>query len=231
MSDDPKDRADRYVLGLWDRDDDSGEAEMMKDPDMAREIGRSRDRFLALDDTADPETPSDMLWPRILRGIEGVGDAAIDPTPGPGTTSQPGEMRQSLMALALAASLAVAGVLGWMVLTTPETDVVAVLVNDDGTPFALVGTNDANVTEVTILSAVDIPDGRVMQLWTKPDPNGPPVSVGLIEQVESLVLRSPELPAPTTNQLYEITVEQEGGSPTGLPTGEILGVGVTQPRL
>ncbi|MFA8388197.1 MAG: anti-sigma factor domain-containing protein [Pelagibaca sp.] len=231
MSDDPKDRADRYVLGLWDRDDDSGEAEMMKDADMAREIGRSRDRFLALDDTADAETPTDMLWPRILRGIEGVEDTAIVPTPSPVTTSQPGGMRQSLMVLALAASLAVAAVLGWMVLTTPEPDVVAVLVNDDGTPFALVGTNDANVTEVTILSVVDIPDGRVMQLWTKPDPNGPPVSVGLIEQVESLVLRSPELPAPTTNQLYEITVEQEGGSPTGLPTGEILGVGVTQPRL
>ena len=231
MSDDPKDRADRYVLGLWDRDDDAGEAEMMKTPDMAREIGRSRDRFLALDDTADAETPSDMLWPRILRGIEGAGDAATDPTPVPAAPAQPAGMRQSLMGLALAASLVVAAVLGWMVFTTPEPDVVAVLVNDDGTPFALVGTNDANVTEVTILSAVDIPDGRVMQLWTKPDPDGPPVSVGLIEQVESLVLRSPELPAPTTDQLYEITVEQEGGSPTGLPTGEILGVGLTQPRL
>ena len=138
---------------------------------------------------------------------------------------------QKLMPLALAASIAIAAGLGWMVFTAPQPQVVAVLVNDEGTPFAVVGTNEQNVAEITILSAIDIPDGQIMQVWTKPDPDGPPVSVGLIEEVRSLVLRSPDLPAPTTDQLYEITVEQAGGSPTGLPTGEILGKGFTQPRL
>ncbi|MWB79014.1 hypothetical protein GLS40_13325, partial [Pseudooceanicola sp. 216_PA32_1] len=34
------------------------------------------------------------------------------------------------------------------------------------------------------------------------------------------------LPAPHPQQLYEITVEPAGGSPTNLPTGPILGKGL-----
>jgi anti-sigma-K factor RskA len=33
------------------------------------------------------------------------------------------------------------------------------------------------------------------------------------------------LPEPVAGQLYEITLEDEGGSATGRPTGPILGVG------
>ena len=233
MSSDKRDRADEYVLGFWDREAESVEEDLQDDPEFWRDVGRSRDRFLPLDDTADPMAPSDDLWRGIL--------SAIDDTPSLPRVAEPGRARsrttarsdrkRPLLAFALAASLVLSAVLGWMVANEPDAEVVAVLFNDDDAPFALVGTNDQNITEVTILSAVDIPDGRIMQVWTKPDPDGPPVSVGLIEQVQSLVLRSPELPPPTVDQLYEITVEQQGGSPTGLPTGEILGKGFTQPRL
>ncbi|WP_439521137.1 anti-sigma factor [Marivita sp.] len=239
MSHDKKERADDYVLGLWGADGESVENEILSDPELMREVGRSRDRFLPLDDTAEPMAPSDALWPSILRSIEDT--RAFPPVDGRGSargrapsgrtgSGRTGRMR-ALLPLALAASLVLSAVLGWMVVSEPEAKVVAVLVNDDGNPFALVGTNDRNIAEITILSEVDIPAGRIMQVWTKPDPDGPPVSVGLIDQVRSLVLRSPDLPSPTVDQLYEITVEQEGGSPTGLPTGEILGKGFTQPRL
>jgi anti-sigma-K factor RskA len=36
------------------------------------------------------------------------------------------------------------------------------------------------------------------------------------------------LPAPHPQQLYEITVEPAGGSPTNLPTGPIPGKGLAQ---
>ncbi|MFP7569318.1 anti-sigma factor domain-containing protein [Marivita sp. S2033] len=234
MIGDKQERADDHVLGIWGHDTGSVEDDLQNDPEFLQEVGRSRDRFLPLDDTADPLAPSDDLWRNISSGIDD--SPVLPPVEGRGIargrpSAARAERKRPWLAYALAASLVFSAVLGWMVVTEPDPQVVAVLVNDDGNPFALIGTNERNVTQVTILSAVDIPNGRIMQVWTKPDPDGPPVSVGLIEQVESLVLRSPELPPPTVDQLYEITIEQEGGSPTGLPTGEILGKGFTQPRL
>ena len=46
--------------------------------------------------------------------------------------------------------------------------------------------------------------------------------LGLLEAARSVVLEGPDLPQPREDQLYEITVENEGGSPTGRPTGPIL---------
>ena len=68
----------------------------------------------------------------------------------------------------------------------------------------------------------------MLQLWTKPDPAGPPVSVGLLQTVARMAVRNPGLPQPTDGQLYEITLEPLGGSPTGLPTGPVVGVGNAQ---
>ena len=79
-----------------------------------------------------------------------------------------------------------------------------------------------------MLGDTDVPAGTVLQLWTKPDPDGPPVSVGVFDEPQKTVLEAMGLPAPTVDQLYEITFEKPGGSPTGLPTGPILGKGFTK---
>ena len=70
-----------------------------------------------------------------------------------------------------------------------------------------------------------------MQVWTKPDADGPPVSLGILDRVESTQLGAEGLPTPSVNQLYEITFEQKGGSPTGLPIGPIHGKGLAQQPL
>ena len=61
-----------------------------------------------------------------------------------------------------------------------------------------------------------------MQVWTLPSQDMGPVSLGLLDAARSAVLDGPDLPQPREDQLYEITVENEGGSPTGRPTGPIL---------
>ena len=43
-----------------------------------------------------------------------------------------------------------------------------------------------------------------------------------------MAVRNPDLPQPAAGQLYEITLEPAGGSPTGLPTGPVVGVGNAQ---
>lgn len=48
-----------------------------------------------------------------------------------------------------------------------------------------------------------------------------PVSVGLIDRARRASFTVPSYPA-RSQQLYEITLEPAGGSPTGRPTGPVL---------
>ena len=76
-----------------------------------------------------------------------------------------------------------------------------------------------------MLADFAVPRDKTIQLWTLPSKEVGPVSLGLIEGVRSAKLEGPALPAPRSDQLYEITLEQAGGSPTGRPTGPILAKG------
>jgi anti-sigma-K factor RskA len=51
------------------------------------------------------------------------------------------------------------------------------------------------------------------------------VSLGLVKKGETLNIALDKLPPLTDNQLFELTLEQEGGSPTGKPTGPIQSIG------
>ena len=48
------------------------------------------------------------------------------------------------------------------------------------------------------------------------------MSVGLLEAMRNLDLSVRGLPTASVDQLFEITLEPAGGSPTGRPTGPIL---------
>ena len=124
--------------------------------------------------------------------------------------------------------LLLACLLGWSLLSPPEPMVVAVLLDDRGDAIALVESGPDNTTRVTLLERPDVPAGHVMQVWTKPEEDGPPVSLGLLTSGLSRVLSVQGLPEPHPAQLYEITFEPAGGSPTNLPTGPILGKGLAK---
>nr|WP_277750075.1 anti-sigma factor [Falsirhodobacter deserti] len=65
-----------------------------------------------------------------------------------------------------------------------------------------------------------MPEGRQMQVWTLQSQQTGPVPMGLLEADRTDMLDAPA--APAQGQLYEITLEPFGGSPTGRPTGPIL---------
>ncbi|WP_285674930.1 anti-sigma factor, partial [Paralimibaculum aggregatum] len=144
-----------------------------------------------------------------------------------GEARQP--VRGSLVTLgALAASLLLAVALAVSLTWQPAPQVVAVLLDDAGQPFALVEGAEDNTTRITVLGEAEVPDGRVLQVWTKPGPDRPPVSLGTVARAVGATLGARGLPPPTAGQLYEITLEVQGGSPTGLPTGPILGKGLAR---
>jgi anti-sigma-K factor RskA len=66
------------------------------------------------------------------------------------------------------------------------------------------------------------PEGRVMQLWALRPGDAAPTSLALLPRTPGLVnIPAPAL-RPVNDMLIEISLEPEGGSPTGRPTGPIL---------
>jgi anti-sigma-K factor RskA len=222
--------ADEYVLGLLDPADQAGvEAALDTDPALRAAVAASQERFLALDLSARPAVISPDMWRRIESSL-----AAQPPAPpagervpfASGPTAPANDNAASRWRLAalssLAASVMLAVGLGWTLLNAPEPKVIAVLVDTAGTPLALVEDFGDARARVTPLVDFPVPEGRTMQVWTLPSQEMGPVSLGLLATSETALLSGPNLPAPLEDQLYEITIEPAGGSPTGRPTGPIL---------
>ncbi|MBU3033768.1 anti-sigma factor [Tritonibacter mobilis] len=223
---------DEVVLGLAD-DADVARIEGMaaRDPEIAARLDHARARFAPLDDTADEIALPEGFWSRVEGALD-MNDAETAPTSA--DVVDLSAIRRAMTRWrnaavgGIAAALLLAMTLGWTLMTPVEPSVIAVLLNDDGEAIALVEGRPDNTTLVTLLEMAQVPTERVMQVWTKPDDDGPPVSLGLLTSGRSETLVIEGLPAPHPQQLYEITVEPAGGSPTNLPTGPILGKGLAK---
>jgi len=232
---------DEVVLGLAeDAEVARIEALAQSDPDVAARLERARQRFAPLDDTADEMPVPDGFWSRLEDGLESGSATNVsetDAAPAPQGGAQIVDLAAMRSTLnrwraaavgGMAAAALLVGVLGWTLATAPEPTVIAVLLNDQGEAIALVEGQPDNTTRVTLLEQAEVPADSVMQVWTKPDEDGPPISLGLLATARSRTLTIEGLPAPGRDQLYEITVEPAGGSPTNLPTGPILGKGLAK---
>ena len=222
----PNERADDYVLGLLDSSDAAAvEAEMETDAVLRAAVAASRDRFLELD-LAGPEHPASAgLWGRIEASL---GEQQL-PKPAPQTpVLRAGANDNSLLqwkktAMAgIAASAVLALALGYAIFDRPKPEVIAILVDDKGAPLVLVEDFGNARPRITPLADFNVPEDRSMQVWTLPSKEMGPTSLGLLKTWQTSTLDSGRLPQPHEEQLYEITLEQPGGSPTGRPTGPIL---------
>ncbi|MEW9503497.1 anti-sigma factor domain-containing protein, partial [Jeotgalibacillus marinus] len=71
----------------------------------------------------------------------------------------------------------------------------------------------------------DIPEGKTMQFWTKPEGAKGPTSLGLVKPGQVVVVPVSKLPGLADKTLFELTLEPAGGSPYPKPSGPILYVG------
>lgn len=226
----PEDRATRaeeYVLGLVDDAEAREiEARMAEDPELAAEVAAARDRLLPLDLSA-PEVPLPPgLEERIRAAIRAAPPEAGAEAPPVARVAPPTRRPRRWAIAALAASVGLAVGLGLGLLRpAPDPMVIAVLLDADGAPQAVIEDFGDETAQVRFVADIAVPADRTMQLWTLPSAEMGPVSLGVIEDVAATRLRGPALPRPASEQLYEITLEPLGGSPTGRPTGPILGVG------
>jgi len=224
--------ADEYVLGLLDADELAQvEAEIIRNEALKKAIASSRERFLALDTSITPMAVDESLWQAVQSKLT---DNLAPSTPriASANDNRHGVNRWRLAALsASAASILLAIGLGWSLTRTVEPVVIAVLLDDTGGVQAIVEDFGNENARVRLLNNVEIPSGKTIQVWTLPSQEMGPVSMGLLEGAHSAVLKGPDLPLPRGEQLYELTLEPAGGSPTGRPTGPILSKGYAKTPL
>lgn len=219
--------AARYVLGDMDEAERGRlESEMETDPELSAAVTSLSAQMQALDDTAGSLPVPEGLWQRIEAQLdqgaaaEAAASAAVaTPARHRGTTLLPWA--------ALAASVVVAAGIGFLAgnlsVPTPDPVVIAVLINEGAaTPGAIVEAFADNSVRIVPLEAFEVPEGRILEVWTLPNAETGPVSLGTFADPQSIRLAGADLPAPQAGQLYEITLEPAPGSPTGRPTGPIL---------
>ena len=220
--------ADEYVLGLLEKKQATEIEEAIEhDSELRAAIALSRERFLPLDTSVEPAAVSDELWSNV--------DAALPPQGKPAArhlihtaNDNRSDTWRSLAVSAIAATVILAVGLVFSLTRTMEPLVIAVLVNEAGEVQAVVEDFGNEKATVRMLADFAVPQDKTIQVWTLPSKDVGPVSLGLIEGVRSARLEGPSLPTPRNDQLYEITLEQAGGSPTGRPTGPILAKGLAR---
>lgn len=238
------DLADRYLLGLLDPQEQTATAERIaRDRGFAALVAAAQRRFMPLDDTAAPIPLSSGAWGRLEARLTAHPVTLSPAPPVPPVPPAPPVLHAARppadnlnrapwrTGAGLVAGLLLAVALVWSVWVNSPGDrragaiAVAVLLDPDGVPFAVIEDFGGGEAAVTALVAYVVPEGKSLQAWTKWSDETGPMSLGVLDAFTNAPLGADGLPRPVSGQLYEITLEDEGGSDTGRPTGPILGVG------
>lgn len=229
--------AAEYVLRLLDPAAEAeARAREADDPAFAKRVARWRAEFSALDAEVVPVQPSDLLRRKVERRLFGGSEALAGARPGVG-------LWQAVAAVFAAATVA----LGLLVFRAdapppvfPDRPPVAL----PQTPPRLVTTLDAADGRAAFIVVVDQAEGTLQiartvdppptdaehQLWFLDD-SGVPESLGLLPDapVFTIGVDPDTLERLREGVLMEVTREPAGGSPTGGPTGTVIGIGSAQP--
>jgi anti-sigma-K factor RskA len=217
-------RAGEYVLGLLSEDErDAFEDELARSAGARLALRHAQECFAELDATAPPVHTPPTLWSRIETSLDTpFGDSASNVVPL--RRKAPTRFWQGFATAAAAAAMLLAVGFGTLrTLFAPAPELIVVLLNAQSQPAAIVEAYHGQRVRVVPLERFNLPAGKALQVWTLPNRDTGPVSVGLIEGTSATTMEY-DLPA-RIDQFYEITVEQEGGSPTGKPTGPVVAKG------
>lgn len=221
-----------HALGLAEGEHlERAERLMDSDAGFRRTVQDWRRRLTEIDDTAPKIEPDPGLYPRIEAALARPERRVAARPPNASFWENLAVWRGLGLAGALA-SLVLAVGLTAALLRGPDTPIfVAVLERDDGRPAAVVNAFADGTAVLVPMETIEVPEGRVLEVWTLQSRERGPVSIGLIERARTIRLDLTKLPKTGASQLFEITLEPQGGSPVGRPTGPVLMKGLTAQSL
>jgi anti-sigma-K factor RskA len=211
----PPDEADlmaaEYVLGVLDAAERAGaEARIAADPAFAAMVEGWAARLSPLD-AEYPEVPA----PNVLPAVEArlFGASAAPPAPARRIWSW---LTGALAGMAVAAAAVVAVVL----VAPPQGPAPLTATISGDAPVAFAATWDGSALTVVRTAGADPAAGQDYELWLIVG-EAAPVSLGLLRGA-AVARPLDDLP---TGAVLAVSLEPEGGSPTGAPTGPVLAVG------
>ena len=231
--------AGEYVLGtLSPSERQAFERALSRSPALQADVYFWQDKLLFLARDVPPVQPGAELWPTIEKAL--APRALNDPVTsvGPGADAANDSLWQRLKrwqwigGTAIAASLVLATVLGVKSLTptaqAPERYLAVLQAPDDrSTGWLVEVTRGDRVRLIPVGAPQAVPAGKSLQFWTKAKDAAGPTSLGLVTAGRINEYAFTALPTAGEEQLFEVTLEPEGGSTIGRPTGPILFVGRT----
>ena len=196
--------AGEYVLGVLDLAERAqAEARLRRDPGFAALVADWEVRLGSLN-----EGFAEATAPNLLPQIEARLFPKHPPRRSPiaaGLGWLSGALVAAVLALASIATLA-----------PPRPDLVVTLTTADNR-LAYRVTHFGETLQISRVAGVGAVRGQVHELWLiAPDSN--PVSLGLLRD-RPLVI---PYPAPPAGFVFAVSIEPEGGSPTGQPTGPVI---------
>lgn len=219
MSAELDDQAAEYVLGTLSAEERDAFETLLKSDVLARRAVAAWQQRLAPLHTAvgDVEPPA-HIWPSIERALPA---AASD-------TARLISLRRSrnrwrigaMISGAIAAGLAAFSIDRTLVSSNDQEGSYVAAINRGGDQPALIVRVDLAKRMVYVRPvATNIPAGHSLELWYIGH-NMPPRSMGLVDK------RGRRMPLPEGAKLedanFAVSVEPEGGSPTGAPTGPVV---------
>lgn len=176
------------------------------EPDLAARVAYWQEMLSTLDSHLAPVHPPETVWKRI----------ALDLPP-----NKPLRQSRPYLGWMVAASLAAVTVVTWYSTRTPELAPLMVL-NDAQQHGQWIVSADSSrqYLSITPLRPNAIAAQNSLQLWLIPAGKAP-ISLGLVHSdvPTRVAIRNNPL---TPDAMIAISLEPEGGSPTGQPTGPVL---------
>ncbi len=223
MAAEPDIAAAELALGLLDGDERAAALRrLLAEPAFARDVERWREHFSTLFAAIPEVEPSPHLADRVIARLDGP------------VRAQPGYWKP----LALASSLIAASLLA-VVVVQPQPAAVSPPVIAQAPPQApapmvaafmlegqdapTVATYDPGKGQLTLPASIDVPAGRAAQLWAI-EGSGAPQPLGMFRQAGDRIAADARA-AMTPGIVFAISIEPPGGSPTGAPTGPVIGTG------
>ena len=218
------------------------ERQMATDAPLRTAVQRWQEQLLPLATLAAPVEPSAQLWRRIESSLQAqvqsaavVRNAAPSPRQAAVRAASPGWWASVSLWRGLACTgFAAAAVLAAVLVTrmgplpaggAPAQYLVVLVAPGGNAPGWVVQASGAQQLSLIPVGAASLPSEKALQFWTKADNWTAPVSLGLVKPGETLRVPLDKLPPLQPNQLFELTLEPPGGSPTGKPTGPIQFIG------
>ena len=217
--DEPDVAAAELALGLLEGEERAAALRRtLADPVFARDVERWRRQFGALFANIPDVAPAPDLGDRVIARLDGPGRA-------PSAVWRP---------VAIAASLVAAGLSGLLVMrpepapapiaaAAPAPMVAAFMIEGHDAPIVATYDSAGGRLSMSMPGPMPVPAGKSAQLWAIID-GGAPHPLGLFRKAGARVEAEAKSPTPMpAGTTFAISIEPLGGSPSGAPTGPVVG--------